>query len=494
MASRSRSRSTRGRLIASVVAVALVTTPAFLTAPSLFAATRATHVAPTVAGAQVWAKRYDGPSHFDDVAESLATSPDGTKVFVTGGSADLNGNPAFATVAYNASTGAVVWTKRYIGPSGIDDVSHAVAVSPDGSMVFVTGESLGTVAVDYATIAYDASTGAQLWAKRYVGPSAYNDKAFALVVSPNSTKVFVTGGSAATNAYDDYATIAYNATSGAQLWAKRYNGPGKTNDDADSIGISPDGSKVFVSGASDAASGAFGRVKDYATVAYDSTSGTQLWVKRYNGPANQDDSVYALDVAPDGSKVVVTGGGTGFNGVCQTTTIAYGAATGAQSWVKRYTGTNGGCYNQGNAVQVSPDSTTAFVGGVRTVFCWDFLTIAYDLSTGAQLWLKAYVGPTKSYCDIGRSLGVSPDGSEVYLTGESALSAGSDDDYATIAYDAGTGAQLWVKRYNFGTGNPQDDHPHSLGVSPDGTRVFVTGGSRGNHGHTDFATVAYNTG
>jgi hypothetical protein len=46
-----------------------------------------------------------------------------------------------------------------------------MGVSPDGSTVYVSGESEdGSSGSDYATIAYDASTGSKLWTKRYNGP------------------------------------------------------------------------------------------------------------------------------------------------------------------------------------------------------------------------------------------------------------------------------------------------------------------------------------
>src|SRR5439155_15895917 len=94
--------------------------------------------------------------------------PDGSKVFVTGES-DSGRVTGFdyATVAYDASTGAKLWVARF--KRGRD--ARSVAVSPDGSNVFVTGGSDGIInGIDYATGAYDASTGVKLWAKRYDGP------------------------------------------------------------------------------------------------------------------------------------------------------------------------------------------------------------------------------------------------------------------------------------------------------------------------------------
>jgi len=62
-----------------------------------------------------------------------------------------------AVVASAATPGTKLWAKRYNGPANDNDIAHSLAVSPDGTRVFVTGQSHGsTSAIDYHTFAYAA--------------------------------------------------------------------------------------------------------------------------------------------------------------------------------------------------------------------------------------------------------------------------------------------------------------------------------------------------
>jgi len=75
---------------------------------------------------------------------------------VTGQSEGPRGSPDYFTIAY-ASSGAKLWVSRFNGPANGADAASALAVSPNGSTVFVTGGSYGGSSnVDYLTIAYDA--------------------------------------------------------------------------------------------------------------------------------------------------------------------------------------------------------------------------------------------------------------------------------------------------------------------------------------------------
>jgi DNA-binding beta-propeller fold protein YncE len=440
-------------------------------------------------GDQAWAVRFNGLGSLNDGAVALAVNPGGTAVYVTG-STETGPvvSPDYATIAYDATTGGTLWGKTYNGPGASGDAASDVAVGPDGSSVYVTGYSNGGASgSDYATIAYKATNGALLWGKRYNAPANSGDTGKAVAVSPDGTRVFVTGFSSGSTTDLDYATIAYDAGSGATVWTKRYNGPGNGSDAAYDIAVSPDGTKVYVSGGSFGVSSS----SDYATVAYDAASGTPVWLKRYNGPGNASDTVNGITVIPDGSKVVVTGNSAGTSSTMDDyATIAYDATTGAPSWLKRYNGPANGT-ELPYSVTASPDSTKVFVTGysIGSATSLDIATIGYAVSTGAVQWVTRYDGPAHAY-ETGYAVTPSPDGTKVFVTGNS-YSSTTFDDYITLAYDSGTGMELWKSFYD-GPG-AYVDGARAVGASPDGSKVFVTGTSYGTTLTYDVATVSYET-
>ena len=455
-------------------------------AATLMVATVGLTTSPAAAapGSVIWAERYNGPDADLDRANAVAVSPDGSTVFVTGYFYSPVTAYDYGTVAYDAATGVVRWARRYNGPPSDPDlgsVSEAndIEVSPDGSRVFVTGVSDKTTDQDYATIAYDTSSGATLWTKRYDGPAS-GDVAYALGVSPNGAKVFVTGWSHGSTTNRDYSTVAYAASDGARSWVQRYDTVG--DDVATALGVSPDGSTIFVSGYSRLPSASY----DYATVAYDAGTGAQRWVRRYNDPIGSADQASAVGVSPDSSTVFVTGYSYQSTTEHDYTTIAYDAMTGARRWLKLYDGP-GGATDFATALAVSPDGSSVFVTGQDYSYAtgYDYGTVAYDASTGARLWAKRYAG-TGSTRDEASDVGVTPDGSIVIVTGYSYRSTTSND-YTTIAYDAGSGSTLWSKRYDGPARLP--DVANALDVSA--SAAFVTGYSYTRSGETDYATVAY---
>ena len=458
-----------------VVAAALLLGTAAISTPAVAA----------TPGSVLWAKRYGFPSSLSDGASAVAVSPDGSTVFATGATQQAASGNDYLTVAYDSSTGIVRWARRYVGPSATADVALAVAVSPDGASVFVTGSSAGVDQLDdIATVAYDASTGATRWVKRYNGPGDAADVANAVAVSPNGSKVFISGGSTGSTGFRDFVTIAYDAADGARSWLRRYGGI--SEDVATSQAVSPDGTALFVTGYSTSSRG---RGVDYATVAYGTGAGVRRWATRYTRPVSGTDRASDVGVSLDGATVFVTGSSEATSEGYETTdyaTLAYEASTGTRLWTKRYNGPGDGA-DHANALAVSPTAAAIFVTGSDTSATTgqDYATVAYTYN-GAKLWVRRHGGP--DIRDEANDIGVTPDGTAVVVTGHTYGST-TGSDYTTVAYATSSGAKVWSKRYN----GPVDaeDEATGLAIKPDGSAVFVTGFSVGTSMTSDVVTIAY---
>src|SRR5438477_126943 len=99
--------------------------------------------------------------------------------------------------------------------------------------------------------------------------------------------------------------LLYPALASAQvteLWVARYHGSVDGSNDAAVAMALDSAGNVYVTGRSQGA----GTGIDYATVAYD-PKGNQLWVARYNGTGNGDDTVSGIAVDSETGHVYVTG-------------------------------------------------------------------------------------------------------------------------------------------------------------------------------------------
>ena len=227
----------------------------------------------------------------------------------------------------------------------------------------------------------------------------------------------------------------------------------------------------------------------WTVAAYDLQTGGERWRVFRNSRAY--DSLHDLAVSPDGATVVATGGAYDAFPVGATdshiVTVAYDSATGAERWSQTWDGTPTGVDN-GNVVAFSPDGRLVYIGGVTSGAAGglDYVTIAYDTSNGTQQWVSIYRGLDIGGTNAPFDLAVSDDGNEVFVTGESAGAREYELDYATVAYDASTGRQLWEAR-----SQPTFvDRACCLAVDED--HVYVTGDSYAgpNGGDYQALTVA----
>jgi len=420
--------------------------------------------ATSAGGTQLWAKQYHGLMGAG--GRAAAMSPNGSAVFVTGDFQKKGGLTGGETVAYNPATGAMLWATAFnpggghIG--GSSSVFVSIAVSPDGGTVFVAGSLSPTRGArdQYVTVAYNATTGARLWAA--TGVSGLLNS---IAVSPSGSTVFVTGQIINSGAA---VTVAYRAATGATLWTANTG----VASDGVSVAVAPDGSAVIVTGSG-------------AVAVYKAATGATIWAHSLTfGPTS-------VAVSPDGSKIYVAGA-SGSSPTTFGTTAAYNAATGAKLWSQ--TSTNPGGYN---AVAVSPDGSRVFATGTwqrmlkhRTSRSILYGTVAYNATTGTPAWANQYRGPLPSTVialNDAQSVAVNPAGSEVFITGYATvtLPAGTGNVMATVAYDAATGAKLWTASY------VPDGIGDAVVVSPNGSKVFAVGSTSATG--PAIATVAYGT-
>ena len=105
-------------------------------------------------GALVWSRVVSTGFFANDIATSMALSPDETDVVVTG---NVAGGAEWITATYNATTGDRRWLVT--APEGI----AARDVVVDATRVYVTGEGNVGIAGFLTVVAYDRATGARLW-------------------------------------------------------------------------------------------------------------------------------------------------------------------------------------------------------------------------------------------------------------------------------------------------------------------------------------------
>ncbi|OQA03311.1 MAG: Beta-propeller repeat protein [Planctomycetes bacterium ADurb.Bin401] len=265
-----------------------------------------------------------------------------------------------------ASDGRILWTQTYNGSANAYDALYKVAVDGTGN-VYVCGEVSQSSYGRNCAVAKYSSAGTQLWIRTY---GDFDNDFLESMVLDNSGNVYVTGSME--NYTDcDYVTLKYSAN-GQLLWDSYYDCIGW--DEAIDIALSCDGD-VVVTGYS------FGENVDSATVKYDSETGEQVWVRRYNGSGNSTD--YTEAIAADKF---------------------------------------GNIFVHGKSCEIG--ST-------------DYITICYDLE-GNIKWKNNYNGAA-SLSDLGLAMVVVERAEEikssVYVTGSSQVS-GSNYDYLTLKYRA----------------------------------------------------------
>jgi hypothetical protein len=296
-------------------------------------------------GNKIWVRRYNGPGNSNDDASAVVVDFSGD-IHVTGSSLGIETGYDYSTIKYRPN-GDTAWVRRFDGGREPGSGASDIVVDRSGN-VYVTG--------DDGTVKYD-STGTELWIGSWGGS--------ALVVDALSN-VYIAGSIYGDGKDFNYATIKYNPD-GDTAWLRTYNGPGDYSDFAKAIAVDSSGN-IYVTGSS----WGYKTSQDYATIKYDPL-GNELWVKRYNGPGNSSDGAFALTVDGSGD-IYVTGESNQDSIQADYATIKYDP-NGNELWVQRYDGPA----NYGDhGIAIAVDSfNNVYVTGASWGTWYDYATIKY---------------------------------------------------------------------------------------------------------------------
>ena len=409
-----------------------------------------------------WTRIIDKGSYTND---GIAVRTDNCgNVLVAGNSQTNTGNISnsdFMVVKYN-STGDTLWISTYNGSDSINNREDKVTAMETDNLgnIYVTGTSFGSTSdLDFLTVKFN-SDGVLQWAKKFKGPSNYFDVPLSVAVDNNSN-VFVTGYSRPQGLSPAWVTIKYNAT-GDSLWQKYYYGDAGDASVPYVVGTDA-ANNIYVTGYSFM----FGQGADIVTIKYN-TSGTQIWKKRYNGPAGPGTDIpYSMKVTSSGT-LYIAGQSDSVSFNSDYVVLKYDSS-GVQQWVGRHNGSgNQNDYASAVAVDLSGNVyITGYVTGLGSSY--DLLTVRYS-SSGAKQWVQSYNG-SNNYHDLGRSIVCDISGN-IYVAGYTNVTGGYYDA-VVIKYNS-SGVQKGFRTYN-GTGN-RDDYFMNIAIDTLGN-IIATGSS-----------------
>jgi 6-phosphogluconolactonase (cycloisomerase 2 family) len=388
----------------------------------------------------------DAVSGFNGVA-SVAVSPDGSFLYVTDGINDLlasfnrdptNGLLTLSQVLHNE----MEWL---LGVS-------SAAVSPDGSHVYMTAE------FDLLVLTRDLATGEVT----FVEAQAYGENdtevftgGVAVAVSPDGAHVYIAlGGNV-----DSIAVFSRDRATGevtfVEIQADNVDGVDGLSNVAGVI-VSPDGKHVYARSNVESALTVFRR---------NAVSGALTLVEIIRDNVNGVDGldvVRGLAISPDGNHVYA---GSRFDNAVAV--FRRDGATGALTFVEaQFDGVNGvdGLYDT-YEVAVSPDGAHVYAAGNGE----DALAVfSRDDITGALTFVDVMRYGTYGL-DNAKLVTVSPDGQHVYTTGERESTLG------VFRRDSATGALTFVETQMDGVNGMEGiTLSRHVALSPEGAHLYLT--------------------
>ncbi|HEU4927516.1 MAG TPA: hypothetical protein VFT24_10730 [Vicinamibacterales bacterium] len=240
-----------------------------------------------------WQTTWDGPDpFFDSRASDVAVSPDGTAVYVTG-TAFINPNQG-VLLKFNAADGSLIWQKSWGGSA----FPEGVAVSADGSIYVGGSVRLNFDANLRASLTKFGPDGTVLWHRIWNTPTSGGETMGEDVAIDSIGDIYLVGGTPIPDPTDPTLILGFQIAllkvdaSGNLLW-QRTVAEEEQLDARGGLGTAPDGS-VYIAGARLPNRGSFD-----ALVVKFATDGALEWARAWGGRGH--DEANGVVVRADGA-------------------------------------------------------------------------------------------------------------------------------------------------------------------------------------------------
>ncbi|HKX63563.1 MAG TPA: immunoglobulin domain-containing protein [Verrucomicrobiae bacterium] len=388
-------------------------------------------------------------------------------------------HPGFATIVRRTRTSAVLALglalKLGVSTSGTfaaqvhEDWSvHQTAIgvealAPDGAgNLYVAGYSYySTSKWDFILTKYDAG-GGQLWQRRFDGAA---DEDFANAVAVNGSHAVIAGSSIIEPSNRDFQILKYTST-GMLEWTARYDGPSRSSDSPVAVTMDADGNVIVAGNSTGLRSGS-----DLTVIKY-SASGQQLWVFRYDGPGENQDTVAAMKADAQGN-IYVAGTSDDIFARPGIVTLKLNAS-GQQVWAARQSARSDPWNFIARSLAVDSAGNVITVGTENS----SYLTLKYT-PEGSLTWLARYQAEEPAFMSA-KDVRVDPANNVV--TGGNLYGSGTND-VVLVKYSP-DGRQLWASRISHPGGAY---HFNAMDMDAEGN-TYVTGAP-----HYDALTVKVDT-
>lgn len=351
---------------------------------------------------------------------------------------------------YNPA-GALVWAQTIATTSLANDFATSLALSPDETEIFLTGDISGGAV--WITASFDTTTGGQNWL--VTAPEGVA----ALDVVVDATHVYVTGqGNVGIQTY--LSVIAYDRTTGAKIWRTDTRPADSTGASGVRLSKAPDGSLVVAGQASRG-------FLDWYTVAFE-TTGAIRWSAVRDGGLNTDEIPHGVLVLADGTTIVTGRGGPALpGGFIQGVTAGY-TPSGVLSWEAFAT-------QETRWPTILPNGNICAAGG------YDALITCWDLGVFAAGDLDPTFGVSSSgirVTDIGGLARDNAFGVAQQADGKIIVVGSTDNDFAVVRYTSAGNMDATFSGDGIVTTSvgPLADVAYAVAVQTDG-KIIVAGSS-----------------